>query len=1368
MQSKLIIILIFMVGCSMMDAPQQISEKTPQNSAKENKTITEVKPKLEDAELPLGEELEESNNVTIVNSDTLLLPESEGRVAPDEIRDFPGPPIDLKRLGHRPEELRANLLIADEDDDLKIERVKVEIRKLFRNAWDLSEKGEYAQATAEVQKVQEIIKWVPYHYNFVDPYGQFAQVFYQHLQKKGSAKDLGSYICEQISLKTQQMNEENFARSYASIKQMEKFAEFLPQLRATCHYSDQVKNALAVVAKNQSSKVEKSLVHISKLRKDRQYDQALSELHKLKKDLVFVSRSENEKLSQKLSTKILECTVEKDREIHIAANDNVRQGKAYLQKELYQKAVLSLERAHKQLLSLNYKHTSKTLEVAKLLASAKDKKISVDIHALVAKGKQLLAQGNEEEGTAAWKQAQKMLTSIPYQQDRKLRDVSRKIKQYFYQRQTPTKKHRNVAQIRVGENQYLTLKELRVIVKVEDFRVRTIVDHVFYNPFPRQLEGSFRYSLPDNASMGYFAFYPDMEKKAVRIGDASAKLPQLPSLTKIADTKIDDFFKEETNVFGDPKVAHVVPKQKALIAYEETTRRRVDPALVEWVSENTFRARVFPLQERGYQRVVIAYDQTLPVKSGRCEYQFQLPDLPQSNISAVLLAKTPGMCNLRRGPKHDRWFSYELHGAAENILYAFQPRQHQFIFSKDGGNRYMYGSVDLQIPRKKIEREESPAIFLLDTSLSQETIEFEHYVQLLENILKHNRISKFNVLLFDVESRWLYDDWQLNTSETRRNFKKNLDGLLLEGATNIENALSTLAEKLTVKGIDVFVLSNGAATWGELSLKRVIAKFKQEVPHIPSFFCYNLQSATTHELANLVEQFGGNIFATSVGDDMEKVATAHCHEPFLVGRIETDGLQDVIFHHDFRSVYPGQQLIVAGKVVSQNPTITIHGSFAGKSQVFPITILDKEDGELAARGFGEMVVKRMENLDDPNLEKTIIAYAKHFSIPGKTCSLLMLDTKEDYKRFQVDLHKNTTLQQVAFAIRYSQVPENVSFFKSDFDYVLQSLPQQALEKSDVVKILALVRDEDFAVHSENLPQNIKTYHDIPAEYLRKRNQNSEDLHNYIVEGKRRYDEGLVADYIRCLSCAVEEQPRKSDVLRMVAYDLLAKEKPEYALGLLVRVCKKRPFEPQSYRDIAKCYASMKNYKVAALYYEITLAGKWHRRFQRINTATAFEYAYMIQQALYEENLHEMERKFWQERLVRLVTNHKVVQKKADVVVIVTWNTDNSDVDLWVTEPNGEECGHSNRKTQIGGRLLDDVLQGYGPELYILPKAPSGKYSIATKYYSANTNRLEEATFVNVTVITRAGDRDQKVHHFCKMLSQTKQTTPIYSFSWPER
>ena len=118
------------------------------------------------------------------------------------------------------------------------------------------------------------------------------------------------------------------------------------------------------------------------------------------------------------------------------------------------------------------------------------------------------------------------------------------------------------------------------------------------------------------------------------------------------------------------------------------------------------------------------------------------------------------------------------------------------------------------------------------------------------------------------------------------------------------------------------------------------------------------------------------------------------------------------------------------------------------------------------------------------------------------------------------------------------------------------------------------------------------------------------------------------------------------------------------------------------------------------------------------------------------------------------------QETADLMIVITWNTDNTDIDLHVIEPSGEECYYSHNKTKSGGTLTRDVTTGYGPEMYLLPNAPDGKYKVRAKYYSSNRNRTSARTKIYVTVYEGWGTDHEVVTRKVVTLSEAKDMNDI--------
>jgi uncharacterized protein YfaP (DUF2135 family) len=94
--------------------------------------------------------------------------------------------------------------------------------------------------------------------------------------------------------------------------------------------------------------------------------------------------------------------------------------------------------------------------------------------------------------------------------------------------------------------------------------------------------------------------------------------------------------------------------------------------------------------------------------------------------------------------------------------------------------------------------------------------------------------------------------------------------------------------------------------------------------------------------------------------------------------------------------------------------------------------------------------------------------------------------------------------------------------------------------------------------------------------------------------------------------------------------------------------------------------------------------------------------------------------------------------------MLTWNTDRTDVDLHVREPSGEECFYQHTRTRSGGWITADVTTGFGPEMYVLPSAPRGRYAIRAHYFAADQNRASTRSKVYVTVVEHWGRPDERV------------------------
>jgi tetratricopeptide (TPR) repeat protein len=98
----------------------------------------------------------------------------------------------------------------------------------------------------------------------------------------------------------------------------------------------------------------------------------------------------------------------------------------------------------------------------------------------------------------------------------------------------------------------------------------------------------------------------------------------------------------------------------------------------------------------------------------------------------------------------------------------------------------------------------------------------------------------------------------------------------------------------------------------------------------------------------------------------------------------------------------------------------------------------------------------------------------------------------------------------------------------------------------------------------------------------------------------------------------------------------------------------------------------------------------------------------------------------------------------DIKVYLSWDTDRTDVDLWVFTPAGEKIFYSHREGRQGEALHDDVTTGYGPETFTAHRAQPGEYKVVVDYYGAHEAGKEARGEIIVVVNEGRVDEERKV------------------------
>lgn len=231
--------------------------------------------------------------------------------------------------------------------------------------------------------------------------------------------------------------------------------------------------------------------------------------------------------------------------------------------------------------------------------------------------------------------------------------------------------------------------------------------------------------------------------------------------------------------------------------------------------------------------------------------------------------------------------------------------------------------------------------------------------------------------------------------------------------------------------------------------------------------------------------------------------------------------------------------------------------------------------------------------------------------------------------------------------------------------------------------------------------------------------------------------------LRILTSVAELRLEDARLLRVLAHRLEQVDALDLAVEIFDHVRRLRPEEPQSHRDLALALdrragarahrggripdESADDYGRALTLLGEVVRGDWDARFPEIEVI-ALEEANRIASMLERGGA----RRAWplDPRLRKLLD--------VDVRIVLTWDTDNSDMDLWVIEPGGERCFYSYPLTSIGGAISRDFTGGYGPETYAVRRASGGQYDVKANFYGTRSQSLTGPTTVQATVITDYG------------------------------
>lgn len=982
-----------------------------------------------------------------------------------------------------------------------------------------------------------------------------------------------------------------------------------------------------------------------------------------------------------------------------------------------------------------------------------------------------------------------------------------------------------VLKINQKEDPNVYLSNLSIDVKIAGNIAITTMEMSFSNKGNQILEGELIFPLPEGVSVSRYAL--DMN--------------------------------------GQMREAVPVEKQKATEVFEEIQHRRVDPGILEKVEGNNFRTRIYPIPARGERKVIIAYEEFLSFNEDQ-SLRYHLPmdhkkpiDIFKLHVSVIQSSFKP---IVEEEPDNDLQFKeWNSNYAASISKEHFTPSQSltvtipkkpdntEAMMQEVSGNYYFLVNC---FPQKAHRAKPKPREIsvLWDASLSGLNRDIKKELDLLGKYMEHN--GNLLVTLCVVNNTFKkVNEFNISNGNWKA-LKLAIEQLNYDGGTNYS--------KITFPASDEYLLfTDGMSSLGNGALS---------LPEKPVYAISSAARSDFSWLQYIAQKSGGafiNLNTLKVADALplltqQSLQFLGVKQNRLVSETYPSIPMPVVNNCSVTGIATASTTIVLqfgyGNTVTEEKRVSLDYS---KQAVRDLNL----QRVWAQKKIGELDVQYESN-------KELIGFlGKQFSIVTRNTSLIVLETVQDYVRYEIEppadlrnqydqlmkqqlvmregqqrvtlasalqnLDRLMTWWQRAFIPDKKPVPikkdDNTSaasannrtsrnqhnddraradsvapYHGNAFSTPQPSTPaHDAAAMQEVVVVghgtrskrvttgnVATVSSDDLndllkrtpgmAVTSSNSvngyfsfsatdSRQIRTskqgtYTGTPSQtsitlqqwtpertYLRALQKASAGARyemylslrkDYLYTPTFYYD---VAGYffrekdmengMRILTNMAELDLENHELYKLLGFKLRETGAYDEALAVFLKILNWRPQEPQSYRDYGLALAD---------------AGKYQQALDTLYTALKKNYSESI------SGMYPGVEEIIVTEINQLISLHKnkldlsgidaklVKDMPVDVRIVLSWNKNDTDIDLWVTDPHAETCYYGHKETLSGGRISNDFTRGYGPEQFMLKKAVNGKYQIKVNYYGDQQFKISGPTTVMAEIFTHyaSGQQERKM------------------------
>ncbi|HYC88037.1 MAG TPA: VIT domain-containing protein [Thermoanaerobaculia bacterium] len=325
--------------------------------------------------------------------------------------------------------------------------------------------------------------------------------------------------------------------------------------------------------------------------------------------------------------------------------------------------------------------------------------------------------------------------------------------------------------------------------------------------------------------------------------------------------------------------------------------------------------------------------------------------------------------------------------------------------------------------------------------------------------------------------------------------------------------------------------------------------------------------------------------------------------------------------------------------------------------------------------------------------------------------------------------------RVGAAARRPAPPEPQSRKRATVDWTRRRTPS----RDDVAKLERQLREsphdrELYNQLSETLAA-LGEWSDLRALALRWQPYDPENPQVYEVLGVAGTELGRETEAARAFASLIEVAPNKPELLQRAGLLLLRTHRASLAEAPLRRALELRPDRANAYRHLALLLWRDGRIEEAARVLETATRQDFPGWYGGVKRVVREELGYVYRAWLKKEP--DMRRDIEQR-----AREHEVDLDRVDAMrITLAWETDANDVDLHVVDPSGEEVYYSNKESDSGLQLYEDITQGLGPEVVRARRTARGTYHVGVRYFAAGPMGISRG----VVIVMREDDVD--IHPF---------------------